>query len=316
MNLFRHFARVPSPSSNFARKETGMCQRFLRGDCPFSALRCPYSHNKDQAPLCLRWKAGECTGAMGNKCVYRHYYLERDARPAVTQRLALAEMEPANFSSPYQVKICKEKLVHRREEVDIETGRRRSWVEEEEREVYDLTGDTPVKPLPLPKRKVQESQSVQRSKFVGGSPPPVLSPSPMRPSSRLSSDPTSECPHHASTPASAPLSTSRRGRRVNATLPSRNSPPTQATPPASLVPVATETPIATGQCPVCLRTGFAGEKGVKSHRSHKNSKCKYQEEPPAAVPAEDQSVIEIMDTPDQAAAHRPSRRTRRSLTMR
>ena len=75
----------------------------------------------------------------------RHYYLERDARPAVTQRVALAEMEPTNFSSPYQVKICKEKLVHRREEVDIETGRRRSWVEEEEREVYDLTGDTPVK---------------------------------------------------------------------------------------------------------------------------------------------------------------------------
>ena len=45
--------------------------RFLRGNCPFSALSCPYSHNKDQAPLCLRWKAGECTGAMGNKCVYR-----------------------------------------------------------------------------------------------------------------------------------------------------------------------------------------------------------------------------------------------------
>ena len=45
--------------------------RFLRGNCPFSALSCPYSHNKDQAPLCLKWKAGECTGAMGNKCVYR-----------------------------------------------------------------------------------------------------------------------------------------------------------------------------------------------------------------------------------------------------
>ena len=28
MNLFSHFARVPPPSSNFARKETGMCQRF------------------------------------------------------------------------------------------------------------------------------------------------------------------------------------------------------------------------------------------------------------------------------------------------
>ena len=70
--------------------------------------------------------------------------------------MALAEMQPTDFSSPYQVKICKEKLVHRREEVDIETGRRRSWVEEE-REVYDLTGDTPVKPLPLPKRKVRKS---------------------------------------------------------------------------------------------------------------------------------------------------------------
>ena len=162
----------------------------------------------------------------------RHYYLERDARPAVTQRVALAEMEPTNFSSPYQVKICKEKLVHRREEVDIETGRRRSWVEEEEREVYDLTGDTPVKPLPLPKRKVQESESTQRSKFVGGSPPPALSPSPMRPSSRLSSDPTNECPHHSSTPTSSshsprPQSTSRRGTRVNAILPPRTSPPAQ-----------------------------------------------------------------------------------------
>ena len=157
----------------------------------------------------------------------RHYYLERDARPAVTQRVALAEMEPTNFSSPYQVKICKEKLVHRREEVDIETGRRRSWVEEEEREVYDLTGDTPMKPLPLPKRKVPGSQSAQRSKFVGGSPPPALIPSPMRPSSRLSS-PTSECPHHSSSPTSSPRSTSRRGRRVNAVLPPRTSPPAQA----------------------------------------------------------------------------------------
>jgi len=300
MNLFSHFARVPPPSSNFARKEAGMCQRFLRGNCPFSALSCPYSHNKDQAPLCLRWKAGECTGAMGNKCVYRHYYLERDARPTVTQRMALAEMsESTNFSSPYQVKICKEKLVHRREEVDIETGKRRSWVEEEEREVYDLTGDTPVKPLPMPKRKLQ-AQSVQGSKSVGSSPPPALSPSPMRPSSR---------PFRSNQRVPTPF-------RPNAIMPPRNSPPTQATPPASLVPVATETPIATGQCPVCLRTGFAGEKGVKSHRSHKKSKCKYQVKPPAAVPAEDQSVIEIMDTPDQAAAHRPSRRTRRSLTMR
>ena len=95
----------------------------------------------------MRWKQGECIGATGNKCLYRHYYLERDSRIVPAQRSALAEVDPANFSSPYQVKICKEKLTHRREEVDIETGRRRSWVEEEEREVFDLTGDTPAKPL-------------------------------------------------------------------------------------------------------------------------------------------------------------------------
>ena len=142
----------------------------------------------------------------------RHYYLERDARPTVTQRMALAEMsESTNFSSPYQVKICKEKLVHRREEMDIETGKRRSWVEEEEREVYDLTGDTPVKPLPMPKRKLQ-AQSVQGSKSVGSSPPPALSPSPMRPSSR---------PFRSNQRVPTPF-------RPNAIMPPRNSPPTQA----------------------------------------------------------------------------------------
>ena len=57
--------------------------------------------------------------------------------------------------------------MHRREEVDIETGRRRSWVEEEDREVYDLTGDTPVKPLPLLKRKVQKSQALRGANLSG-----------------------------------------------------------------------------------------------------------------------------------------------------
>ena len=38
-------------------------------------------------------------------------------------------------------------MEHRREEVDIETGRRRSWVEVEEREVLDLTG-APLVNLP------------------------------------------------------------------------------------------------------------------------------------------------------------------------
>jgi len=288
-----------------------MCQRFLRGNCPFSALACPYSHNKDQAPLCLRWKRGECIGATGNKCLFRHYYLERDARavPAPAQRLALAEVDPSNFSSPYQVKICKEKLTHRREEVDIETGRRRSWVEEEEREVFDLTGDTPAKPLPVPKKR---SKSAHGNRFESGSPRPTLAPTPMRTtrrSSMLSDSPSLLHPTPSSTPLPVP-----RVRRSSTHNPPRNPPPMQATPPADLIPAATATPIGAGTCPVCRRTGFAGEKGVKSHRSHRNSKCKYQEVP-AAAPGDEMSVIEIMDTPEIPVQH-TARRTRRSMTMR
>jgi len=304
MDLFRHFARVPPPSSNFGQKETGMCQRFLRGNCPFSALACPYSHNKDQAPLCMRWKQGECIGATGNKCLYRHYYLERDSRIVPAQRLALAEVDPANFSSPYQVKICKEKLTHRREEVDIETGRRRSWVEEEEREVFDLTGDTPAKPLIKAR-----SKSAHGNRYEG-SPPPTLALTPMRTTRRSSiilfDSPSLLLPSPSST---TPLPVPRR-KSGSTSNPPRNPPPMQATPPADLIPAATATPIAAGTCPVCHRTGFAGEKGVKAHRCHRNSKCKYQEE---VTPNPVISVIEIMDTPELPVQH-TGRRTRRSLT--
>jgi len=148
MSMFQHFARVPPPSQGSSQaREKGMCQRFLLGKCPFSALACPYSHSKDHTPLCSRWKAGQCTGTTGNKCLYRHYYLERDAAPALAaHRPPLAEVQPSDFSSPLVCRVRKETLQHRREEVDIETGKRRSWVEEEEREVMDLTGDTPAKP--------------------------------------------------------------------------------------------------------------------------------------------------------------------------
>ena len=198
--------------------------RFLRGTCPFSALACPYSHNKDQAPLCIRWKQGECIGATGNKCIYRHYYLERDACPAPTQRSALAEVEPANFSSPYRVKICKERLTHRREEVDIETGKRRSWVEEEEREVFDLTGDTPIKPLPVPKVTKERSKSAHGNRTERGSPPPSLAATPVRTTRRssiLANSPSQLLP----TPSNPlPLPRSRRNHSHN---PPRNPPPEQ-----------------------------------------------------------------------------------------
>ena len=44
------------------------------------------------------------------------------------------------FSSPLVVKVRKEVAKERREELDLETGTRRSWVESREFEVLDLTG--------------------------------------------------------------------------------------------------------------------------------------------------------------------------------
>ena len=47
------------------------------------------------------------------------------------------------FTSPLTVKVYEEVKEKRKEEVDLETGRRRSFVEEVRYEVLDLTGDTP-----------------------------------------------------------------------------------------------------------------------------------------------------------------------------
>merc|ERR1719232_266447 len=68
-----------------------------------------------------------------------------------------------DYSSPYRVKVVKEVSKQRKEEVDLETGKRKSWVETTEFEVLDLTGETPVKksklPLPQSKSPLKESNN-------------------------------------------------------------------------------------------------------------------------------------------------------------
>ena len=49
--------------------------------------------------------------------------------------------ELVEFSSPLVVKLRKEVAKERREEVDLETGQRRSWVETREFDMLDLTGE-------------------------------------------------------------------------------------------------------------------------------------------------------------------------------
>ncbi len=52
----------------------------------------------------------------------------------------------SQFTSPYVVKMRKERETRRLEEVDLDTGRRRSWLETTEHDLIDLTGETPTKP--------------------------------------------------------------------------------------------------------------------------------------------------------------------------
>ena len=47
-----------------------------------------------------------------------------------------------DFSSPLVVKVRREVARERREEVDLETGNRRSWIESVEFDMLDLTGRT------------------------------------------------------------------------------------------------------------------------------------------------------------------------------
>ena len=67
------------------------------------------------------------------------------------------------FSSPLRVKVVKEVSKQRREEVDLDTGKRRSWVETTEYEVLDLCGETPDKPK-LGARTVEGSPLKDRSR--------------------------------------------------------------------------------------------------------------------------------------------------------
>ena len=51
--------------------------------------------------------------------------------------------QEVEFSSPLVVKVRKEVAKERKQEVDLDTGKRRSWVVEKEFDVLDLTGCSP-----------------------------------------------------------------------------------------------------------------------------------------------------------------------------
>merc|ERR1711915_889479 len=87
------------------------------------------------------WQEGRCFG-LG--CNLRHYYEDEDIPLKLSKRFdddvnCSSSRSTNNLSSPYRLKILKEVKRQRIEEVDLETGRRKSWIQTSDVEVYDLT---------------------------------------------------------------------------------------------------------------------------------------------------------------------------------
>jgi len=131
------------------------CPRWMKGNCPFTEFTCKFKHSKEHMPLCEAWKRGECIGGHGNNCKNRHYYKESDQthQPEQQENPELSGRVLSDFNSPLVVKIRKITEKRRREEVDLETGQRRSFTETFEQEIVDITGkeNTPE----VPKKKAR-----------------------------------------------------------------------------------------------------------------------------------------------------------------
>ena len=115
------------------------------------------------SPLCKSWQEGKC---LAWRCKDRHYYTDDDEVLQQSKRfsdvdLGVGSSRQTSFSSPYCVKIKKEVIEKRKVEVDLETGRKKSWVESLEQEVLDLTGEASAK-----KQKMVRSPMMDRTNFL------------------------------------------------------------------------------------------------------------------------------------------------------
>lgn len=104
-------------------------------------------HNQT-TPLCDLWIRGDCTGARAAACTARHFYLDSDigdgcrgknSGPDSVARMK-GKRKRRRFSSPYRARLVTEQVTVEREEIDIESGMKESWIEVQERELVDLTG--------------------------------------------------------------------------------------------------------------------------------------------------------------------------------
>merc|ERR1719228_818762 len=88
------------------------------------------------------------------------------ATRAIRPRVENNQLE--EYNSPYRVKVVKEVSKQRKEEVDLETGKRKSWIETTEFEVMDLTGETPVKKTRQPLTNSPLAEANKDTQVVAG----------------------------------------------------------------------------------------------------------------------------------------------------
>ena len=188
----RHFIQSSDRNSQY-------CPRASSGGTCW-ADNCKYSHNKEDAPICKMWQQGFCIGGRGNNCPLRHYYNEWDGPLKQSKRFqdnVVVNSASVEFSSPYRVKVVKEVEKQRMEEIDLDTGRRRSWIQTKEVEIYDLTGDTPAKPARSPMTEKSNNIVMNLAKEL-------KAPSPKRPT-RSSSMPPPPSPKPAADDRTCPV---------------------------------------------------------------------------------------------------------------
>jgi len=104
----------------------------------------PHNH-KDNRPLCSAWVEGKCFSSFGfGSCWARHYYMDRDIVVSSGSSLGSGQsVEGVTFTSPLTLRVTEEVSRTRKVQVDLETGRSKSFYEETTFEVLDLTGATP-----------------------------------------------------------------------------------------------------------------------------------------------------------------------------
>jgi len=91
--------------------------------------------------------------------------LEKDSwSRQIRKKTPQVQSDCTEFDSPLVVKVKNVVETHRREEVDLETGRRRSWIETENKELIDITGDD--SPVQAPTKKLTEIREIAAKKKI------------------------------------------------------------------------------------------------------------------------------------------------------